>query len=117
MIVNHFHGRAFNSINDVCYHRQSKCIFFTDPDYGYEQGFKDRPQLPNAVWRYDLIEEGLSMVADGFKKPNGIVFSPDGLTCYITDTDFIRGDGDMDGQRAATMCGLLSSVVVGAWLT
>jgi gluconolactonase len=45
----------------------------------------------------------LNMVADDLKKPNGVVCSPDGKTCYVTDTDFIHGDGSMDPTRVSTM--------------
>lgn len=35
--------------------------------------------------------------------PNGIVFSPDGRTCYITDTSAIDARGAFDGTKGATM--------------
>lgn len=108
-IVNNFHGRVFNSLNDVAVHVSTGYIFFTDPDYGHEQGFKLRPQLPNAVWRFHPDLSSVQMVADGLAKPNGIAFSPDEKTCFITDTDYIHGDGDRDGHRAGTMCAVPSS--------
>ncbi|ORY75322.1 hypothetical protein BCR35DRAFT_292964 [Leucosporidium creatinivorum] len=102
-LVNNFRGREFNALNDVCCHAPTGAIFFTDPDYGLAQGFKGPSQLPNGVWRL-MPETGvLSLVADDLKKPNGIVCSPDGKTCYITDTDFIYGDGSMDPTRAGTI--------------
>ncbi|SCZ97967.1 BZ3500_MvSof-1268-A1-R1_Chr7-3g09653 [Microbotryum saponariae] len=98
-LLNHFRGREFNALNDVAVHPQSGCIFFTDPDYGLEQGFKGPSQLPNGVWRYCPKTGALGMVADGLCKPNGIVCSPDGKTCYVTDTDYIHGDGTMVSTR------------------
>ncbi|KAM0789148.1 hypothetical protein ACM66B_003201 [Microbotryomycetes sp. NB124-2] len=102
-LLNNFFGREFNALNDVAVHRQSGAIFFTDPDYGIKQGFKNPSQLPNGVWRFMPSSGSLSMVADGIQKPNGIVCSPDGKTCYVTDTDFIHGDGSMDPTRPGTM--------------
>jgi gluconolactonase len=102
-LLNNFHGRVFNSLNDIALHGPSRTLFFTDPSYGSEQSFKLAPQLPNAVWRFDPRDGSVQMVEDGLKKPNGVVFSPDGGTCYVTDTDFVKGDGDMDGRRAGTI--------------
>ncbi|KAK4052516.1 hypothetical protein OIO90_004283 [Microbotryomycetes sp. JL221] len=102
-LLNNFFGREFNALNDIAVHRQSGSIFFTDPDYGVKQGFKNPSQLPNGVWRYVPSTGDLSMVADGINKPNGVVCSPDGKTCYVTDTDFIHGDGSMDPTRPGTI--------------
>ncbi|SCV70570.1 BQ2448_3332 [Microbotryum intermedium] len=102
-LINHFRGREFNALNDVAVHTQSGCIFFTDPDYGLEQGFKGPSQLPNGVWRYCPKTRALGMVADGLSKPNGVVCSPDGKTCYVTDTDYIHGDGTMVSTRVGAI--------------
>lgn len=102
-VVNNFHGRQFTSLNDVVVHEATGAIFFTGPDYGLEQKFKSASHLPNAVWRFDPNSGVVEMAADGIPKPNGVVFSPDGKTCYVTDTDFIHGDGNMDPSRAGTM--------------
>lgn len=100
-MVTNFHGREFNSVNDVVIAKDG-CLWFTDPCYGHEQDFRQRPKLPNQVYRFDPKTGDLRVVADGFGRPNGISFSPDGQTCYITDTDYIHGDGSKDGQRYGT---------------
>jgi gluconolactonase len=43
------------------------------------------------------------VVADGLGRPNGICFSPDFQTLYLTDTDWIHGNGSTDDTRASTM--------------
>ena len=101
-ILNNYHGRAFNSPNDVVIHSDGS-IWFTDPIYGYEQGFKSAPQLPNQVYRFDPGTGDVRVVADGFGRPNGLCFSPDEQTLYVTDTDWIHGDGTTDDTRASTM--------------
>ena len=101
-ILMSFYGRPFNSVNDVVIHKDGT-IWFTDPCYGFEQGYRPKPQLPNQVYRYDPKTSSVRVVADGFGRPNGICFSPDEHTLYITDTDHIHGDGSQDGSRASTM--------------
>ncbi|CAG9953185.1 unnamed protein product [Clonostachys rosea f. rosea IK726] len=102
LVLDSFNGRPFNSPNDVVVHNDGS-IWFTDPIYGYEQGFRPPPQLPNQVYRYDPRSKAVRVMADGFGRPNGISFSPDQATVYITDTDSIHGDGTTDASRPATI--------------
>jgi gluconolactonase len=102
LLVSSFYGRQFNSLNDVVIHSDGS-IWLTDPIYGFEQGYRPKPNLPNQVYRYDPVSKGIRGMADGFGRPNGICFSPDEKTVYITDTDWIHGDGGKDGMRASTM--------------
>lgn len=51
-IVTNFYGRPFNSVNDVVVHLDGS-IWFTDPIYGFEQGCRPKPQVPNQVYRFD----------------------------------------------------------------
>lgn len=97
-MVTNFHGREFNSVNDVVVAKDG-CIWFTDPCYGYEQGFRQKPKVPNQVYRFNPKNGDLRVVADQFGRPNGIAFSPDESIVYITDTDAIHGDGHIDTRR------------------
>ncbi|KAJ5646750.1 hypothetical protein N7490_003122 [Penicillium lividum] len=101
-ILDSFYGRQFNSINDVVIHSDGS-IWFTDPIYGFKQGFRPKPELPVQVYRYDPVTKAVRVVADGFGRPNGISFSPDEKVVYVTDTDAVQGDGDMELSRAATI--------------
>jgi len=101
-LVTNFHGRDFNSVNDVVVAKDGS-IWFTDPCYGNEQDFRQRPKLPNQVYRFNPKSGDIRVVADGFGRPNGISFSPDEKVVYITDTDSIHGDGDKDPLRPATI--------------
>ncbi|ORY77723.1 hypothetical protein BCR37DRAFT_382619 [Protomyces lactucae-debilis] len=89
VLLDHFHGKPFNSLNDVVIEHPTGCIWFTDPDYAYAQGFRPRPQLPNHVYRYDLTTQACSVVEADLKKPNGLCFSHDYKHMYITDTGAI----------------------------
>jgi len=101
-LINNFHGRRFNSPNDVVIKRDGT-IWFTDPIYGFEQGICPQPQLPNQVYRFEPSNGDIRAVADGFGRPNGLAFSPDEQTLYVTDTDWIHGDGSTDDTRASSM--------------
>ncbi|KAJ5817021.1 gluconolactonase [Penicillium robsamsonii] len=102
-ILTDFYGRPFNSVNDVVVHPLDGSIWFTDPAYGYGEGYRPKPRLPNHVYRYDPSTNSVRLLADGFGHPNGICFSPDLETVYVTDTDVIHGDGSLDETRPATI--------------
>lgn len=102
ILLSSFYGRNFNSVNDVVIHSDGS-VWFTDPNYGHEQGIRPRPVLPNQVYRYDPSTKAVRAVADGFGRPNGLCFSPDEKILYVTDTDWIHGDGTTDDSRASTM--------------
>ncbi|KAK5017261.1 hypothetical protein LTR60_002015 [Cryomyces antarcticus] len=112
-LLDNFHGRLFNSPNDVVVH-SNRSIWLTDPIYGYEQGFKPEPKLPSQVYRVDPQTGDVRVVADGFGRPNGICFSPDEKTVYTTDTDWIHGDGTVDDTRASTIYAFTVSSISGS---
>ena len=97
---------GFNSPNDVVVKRDGT-IWFTDPSYGWLQGFRPRPLLRDAVWRYDPRTGGAIAVAESFDKPNGLCFSPDERTLYVADNGEphhlkafdVLDDGRLDGER------------------
>lgn len=100
IIVDSFYGKPFNSPNDVAILRLDQTIWFTDPSYAYIQGLKSgKPQLPNLVYCYNPANKSIRVVADGFVQPNGIAFSPDCKTLYITDTGAYVGDSDAHGKK------------------
>jgi gluconolactonase len=101
-LVTNFHGREFNSVNDVVVAKDGS-IWFTDPSYGYDQEFRQKPKLPCHVYRFDPATGVIRVVADGFGRPNGLCFSPEESVLYITDTDFIHDIKNKDFSRAATI--------------
>ncbi|CUA75535.1 hypothetical protein RSOLAG22IIIB_05933 [Rhizoctonia solani] len=111
-MLNNFYGRVFNSINDVAILDlngtvNDQWVFFTDPPYGYFQGFKPYPSLPAQVYAFHPPSGTIRVVADGFERPNGVQFSEDFKTCYVSDTGFISAvSGDphpSDGSRPGTI--------------
>ena len=90
VLADSFNGKRLNSPNDVIVHSDGS-IWFTDPTYGimsdYE-GYRAAPEQPvRGVYRIDP-SGSISMVADDFGQPNGLVFSPDETRLYIADSAF-----------------------------
>jgi gluconolactonase len=63
-------------------------IWFTDPPYGLE-GVDDSPLKEQAANRvYRLASDGtVTAVESKLRFPNGIAFSPDGRTLYVSNSD------------------------------
>lgn len=75
---------GLNSPNDVVV-RSDGTIWFTDPSYGWLQGFRPAPRSGDFVYRYDPRSGEVTVVADSFDKPNGLAFSPDEAVLYVGD--------------------------------
>lgn len=91
VIIDSFHGIPFNSVNDVIISPIDSSIWFTDPPYGFNQEFRQQPQLPYQVYRFDPKTGSIRAIADNFTRPNGLCFSPDLKTLYVTDTGALTG--------------------------
>jgi gluconolactonase len=89
---------GFNSPNDVVV-RSDGTIWFTDPSYGWLQGFRPRPLLRDAVRRYDPQTGQVTMVAKSLDKPNGLCFSPDESVLYVTDSGANHEPGSFNPNR------------------
>ncbi len=87
-IVTHYQGRRLNSPNDITVAADG-AIWFTDPIFGLlmpNQGSLAEPELDHrSVYRFDPDTSELRRMAD-FEQPNGLFFSPDGRTLYVSDT-------------------------------
>ena len=75
---------GFNSPNDVVV-ASDGAIWFTDPSYGWLQGFRPPPERRDAVHRFDPRTGVVTEAAHSFDKPNGLCFSPDEQTLYVAD--------------------------------
>jgi gluconolactonase len=91
-------GRPLNSPNDVAI-TSDGAIWFTDPTYGWLQGFRPRPQLGDMVYRIDPASGVARPVVALLDKPNGLAFSPDERTLYVGDSGAIHGPGDYNPRR------------------
>lgn len=94
-IVGYWGTHRLNSPNDVALAPDGS-YWFTDPDYGISQPREGHPGTREyggcRVFRWSDAD-GLTSVIEDMDRPNGIAFSPDGRTLYVTDTAAALGDG------------------------
>jgi gluconolactonase len=84
ILVDGWAGLRLNSPNDVVV-ASDGALWFTDPGYGFLQGFRPPPLLGDYVYRYDPLADHLAVVSASLDKPNGLCFSPDGSVLYVAD--------------------------------
>ena len=85
-------------------YRSDGTLYFTDPPYGLPRGDDDpMKELPfNGVFK--LSRGKLELVIKDLTRPNGIGFSPDEKTLYVSNSDekrriWMRYDVAADGTR------------------
>lgn len=107
ILVSHWGDRRLNSPNDVAVAPDGS-YWFTDPDYGIRQAHEGHPGEREygdcRVFRWSE-DDGLVPVIEDIVRPNGIAFSPDGGTVYVTDTAAGLGDGPGRWIRAYDVVG------------
>jgi gluconolactonase len=96
-VVEQFDGLPLNSPNDIVVAGDGS-IWFTDPSYGFLQGFKPEPAHGDNVYRFD--GDRLTIGEDSFDKPNGLAFSPDGSVLYVADSGANHEPGTFNSRRA-----------------
>ena len=97
-LVDGWSGLPLNSPNDVVVKRDGS-VWFTDPSYGFLQGFRAAPMLADAVYRHDPRTAATTVAADAFDKPNGLAFSPDERVLYVGDSGANHEPGSYDPAR------------------
>ena len=84
--IDRYQGKRLNSPNDMVFAKDGS-LWITDPPYGLLGQDKDPAKEVkfNAVWRY--ANGKLTPVITDVPRPNGIAFSPDGKTLYISNSE------------------------------
>jgi gluconolactonase len=105
-LVDRYEGKRINSPNDVVF-KSNGDLYFTDPPFGLPSTFDDpgKELLFQGVYR--LSKSGrLTLLTRELKGPNGIAFSPDEKTLYLTDVSNdvwlayeVRPDGTLGARR------------------
>jgi gluconolactonase len=85
-LVDRYDVHKMNSPNDLVY-KSNGDLYFTDPPFGLPQAFQDSSKAPvQGVYR--LCKDGtVTLLIHDIKAPNGIAFSPDEKTLYVSDVD------------------------------
>lgn len=86
VIASGFEGKLFNGPNDVWVAGDGS-MYFTDPFYKrpYWDRKDDKPQVPQRVYRLSSDYKSLSVAADDFRQPNGIVGDATKKLLYVAD--------------------------------
>jgi gluconolactonase len=88
-LVDSFDGRRLNSPNDVVVSRDG-AVWFTDPTYGIinaNEGHLGSQEYGGCfVFRFDRSSAELTAVITDMEQPNGLAFSPDERTLYVSDS-------------------------------
>jgi gluconolactonase len=89
VLADRYDGKRFNSPNDVAV-RSDGSAWFSDPDFGITsdyEGFRSDSEIGACnVYRADPASGAVTMVADGFAGPNGLVFSAGERYLYVCDS-------------------------------
>jgi gluconolactonase len=88
VLADSYDGKPLNSPNDVVV-RSDGSVWFSDPAYGIDsdlEGHKS-PQEQDECFLFRISADGeLGIAAGGFARPNGLAFSLDEQTLYVSDT-------------------------------
>jgi gluconolactonase len=86
VLAEHYNGHRINSPNDLAF-KSNGDLYFTDPPFGLPQAF-DNPDKAPVQGVYRISPDGkLTLLIADIKAPNGIAFSPDEKTLYVSDVD------------------------------
>jgi gluconolactonase len=94
-------GKRLNSPNDLVY-KSDGSLYFTDPPYGLLKQDEDpAKEIPyNGIYRF--ANGKVQLLSKELTRPNGIAFSPDEKTLYVSNSDqkrmiWMRYDVAADG--------------------
>jgi gluconolactonase len=86
-LVDHYEGKRINSPNDLAF-RSNGDLYFTDPPFGLPGTFEDPARELPFQGVYRVKSDGsLDLLTRELSAPNGIAFSPDERTLYVSNAD------------------------------
>ena len=85
VLINDFEGKKLNGPNDLWIDPQGG-IYFTDPFYKRDYWTREDKEIEEErVYYLSPDRSSLTVAADGFVRPNGIIGTPNGKTLYVAD--------------------------------
>lgn len=85
-LISSWENKSFNSPNDAVYSAGGD-LYFTDPAYGMEFGYKDPTREMDFTGVFKFSAEGeISLLTDQLSAPNGIALSPDEKNLYVANS-------------------------------
>jgi gluconolactonase len=86
-LADHFEEKQFNSPNDIVEHANGS-YYFTDPPYGLAGYEKDPSRETPYFGVYQITPKGeVKLIISDLQRPNGLAFSVDGKTLYVSQSD------------------------------
>jgi gluconolactonase len=86
-LADRYQGKRLNSPNDLVI-KSNGDIYFTDPPYGLPKVAEDPAKELDFQGVYRLSPDGrLTLLTRELSRPNGLAFSPDERTLYVTNSD------------------------------
>jgi gluconolactonase len=108
VLAERYEGKRLNSPNDIVFDAKGN-LYFTDPPYGLPGKFDDPAKELPFQGVYRVSRDGkLTLLTKELLAPNGIAFSPDEKTLYVTDVDpkrsawlafEVKADGALGASR------------------
>ena len=89
-VAERYQGRRLNSPNDLVFAGNGD-LYFTDPPFGLPRTFDDPAKEQPYQGVYRLGRDGtITLLTSELRAPNGIAFSPDERTLYVSNADRAR---------------------------
>jgi gluconolactonase len=106
VIINNYKGKRLNAPNDVWVTKKGG-MYFSDPFYKRKWWTHNKSELDTeAVYYLAPGAKDIVRVAADFKRPNGLIGTPDNKTLYIADIGAsktyvydIKADGSLDNKK------------------
>jgi gluconolactonase len=106
VLVDRYMGKRINSPNDLVF-KSNGDLYFTDPPFGLPKAFDDPARELDFCGVYRLSKNGqLTLLTKEALAPNGIAFSPDEKTLFVSDSRRtlwlafdVKADGTLSKDR------------------